>query len=164
MATNKIQKFQDITLVQYFLNGAIIGEEVPKNQPPAAMGWFDLAGLTLVFTSPAAATVTFAPSASSKYPSTLLAPGDVKAQIEAVMTGCTVLFIGGKITIVEKTPTSGVAIADTGTSNRRFGWDISNPTSSKVLVPPGVTPAAGQGQWTWAYSVNENYHTVYYWE
>jgi hypothetical protein len=163
MPTNHVQKFQDITLLQHFLNGGIIGSEMPKNQPPAAPGWYNITGLTLIFTSPSAATVTFINSSSPNYPPTLLQFADVKAQIQAALATVNVIAVGGRFAIIENTPTSGVAISAAGTSNGRFGFDVANPTAGKVLVPPGVTPGGGQGQWTWAYSVNENYHTLYYW-
>lgn len=163
MAINRLQKFQDIILLQHFLNGGIIGGEMPKNQPPAAPGWFGLVGLTLIFTEPTSNTVTFVASNSPNYPSDQLMLSDVKDQIQTVMTGLNVLSIGGRLAFVETTPTSGVAITAAGTANSIFGFDTANPTSNIVYVPPGVTPSGTQGQWTWAYSVNENYHTVYTW-
>src|SRR5271154_6751948 len=144
MSINKIQKFQDISLVQYFLNGAILGSEMPKNQPPGVPGWY-IVGLTLIFTSPAAHTVTFVASAGTLYPSDVLQLADVKSQIQAIMTGVNVLSINGRLTLIETTPTAGVAISASGTANSKFGFDNANATTGKVLVPPGVTPAGGQG-------------------
>jgi hypothetical protein len=173
MSTNKIYKFSDITQAQYFLNGAIFGGNVVPGSGSAAQGFggnpnnvgvgiSGLVGKTLIFTSPAAGTVTFTASSVSGNPDpNSLQPSDIKAQIEAVATGVRVSFWGGRLVIQEVTPTSGVAITSAGTANGILGFDTNQASTGKIYAPPGVSGGAVAPCWTWAYSTNDNGHVVY---
>lgn len=170
--TTRIYKFRDIAEAQYFLNGAIFGGSViPKpgagfgqggNPNNLFLGVSGLVGLTLIFSSPAAHTVTFTDSVQvgNPDPSTLM-PSDVKTQIETAVAAVNVSFWGGIIVIQEKTPTSGVAITGAGTANATLGFDPTIGNTGKVYAPPGSANPAVAPAWVWAYSTNDNGHTVY---
>lgn len=161
MSATKIYKFPDIVEMQYFLNGAIKCSPFPKNhQGPS--GFYGLIGKTLIFTSPAAGTVTFSAAADqADIDPNILQLQDIKAQVQAVMTGVVVTTVNGRLTFVEATPTSGVAITSAGTANSILGFDSANATVGKVYAAPGSASPAVAPAWVWAYSINENSHTVF---
>lgn len=155
MAVNKVYKFQTITELQYFLNGAVVGAIPPKNsQGPS--GWYNLVGKTLVI---GGTTVTFTVGVGPD--PALLQLSDVKAQVEAAVATVLVTTVEQKLTILQKTPTTGVTVHSTGTANTLLGFDISNDSVGKVFAPPGAASPIAAPSWTWAYSVNENMHVVY---
>jgi hypothetical protein len=173
MAKNLVYKFKLITDVADFLNGAVVGGQVAitggtGSATGVGVGISGLVGTTLIFVQPAVGTVTFAASSgaggSAASPNTNPDPNtllfmDIKAQIEAVMTGVTVKLDGeGRMVIVEKTSTNGVTINKTGTSNRLLGFDSAQNSVGKIYAPP---PSATPPCWTWAYTGNENSHIIY---
>lgn len=157
MSTNRVYKFTDINALQYFLNGAVFGSDIPS-QSGGASGWDGLVGKTLILAAPSG-TVTFTAGAG---PGGRLLFKDLKQQVEAVIPTALVTTLGGKLIIVEVTPSAGVTVDKDGTANSILGFDSAKDSAGKIYTPPGVT--AGTAQWTWAYSSNENVHVVYTWE
>jgi hypothetical protein len=185
MPANRVRKFLRLDDLQFFLNGAIVGGTFNKSQgggspAPLGIGLNGLVGLTLVFTSPVSATVTFGltnitygghygsadpastPPGTNPDPYTLIFK-DLKMQIEAAVTGVVVLTDADQhIVIVESTPASGVALSHTGTANAILGFSTTVDETGLVYKPASVSPAPPC--WVWAYSGNDNMHNVYTWE
>jgi hypothetical protein len=178
MAANRVRKFLRLDDVQFFLNGAIVGGSFNRSGvsgiggTPMPLGLVGLIGKTLVFTAPAI-TVTFTtadgvggsaePGVGTNPDKYTLFFKDIKLQIEAAAATLLVIADGDqKLIIVEKTPTSGVTLNKTGTANSVLGFDNQNPTAGKVYTPAEVNNAAPC--WVWAYSGNDNQHTIYTWE
>lgn len=158
---NKIYKFVDIVEAQYFLNGCVVGKG-PQRITQGPSGYFGLIGKTLIFTSPSAATVTFAAaSAESAIDPNILQLADIKAQIQAVIATVLVTTVNQKLAFIETTPLHGVAVSAAGTANSILGFDSGNATVGKFFAPPGAASPAVAPAWTWAYSVNENMHVIY---
>jgi len=105
MASLKLRKFRSAAELEFFLNGGIAGGT------PVLSGVTGLVGQGLIFTSPSA-TCTFTAGAD---PLTLTF-AEIKAQIEAQITGSRVIPVGleGRIGIIESTPTNGIALNSTG--------------------------------------------------
>lgn len=170
MAQTKIYKFSDIVEAQHFLNGGVLGARVvPINgSSPAGnagspnnlgLGIAGLVGKTLKFAAPSAVTVTFTASVATNNPDpTTLVLSDLKAQIEAAIATVKVFSIGGRIALIEVTPTGGIAIDKTGTASALLGFDTAVNTVGKVFAPP---PSATPPAWTWTYSTNDNTHVIY---
>lgn len=172
----RVYKFTDIFQVQTFLNGGIIAGALKGAQnggSPAGIGSgiYGLVGATLKFTSPSAVTVTFVASdgaggsADPALPVDQRNPNpqvltfkDIKAQIEAAIATVRVTSYEGRLVLTEVTPTSGVALDNTGTANALLGLDNAGSTTGKVYAPP---PSATPPCWTWAYSDGSNSHVVY---
>lgn len=91
-----IKKFRDLFEANTFLQGGIIGGQ--------CVNVGNLDGKTITFKSPAAATVTFSSPGGS------LSFAEIKAQIESAVAGLQVNQFGGRIVLVESTPSSGVEI------------------------------------------------------
>jgi hypothetical protein len=170
MAVTKIYKFKDIVEAQHFLNGGLLGARVVpmSGSAPAGLGGSPnnlglgiagLVGKTLIFVSPGTPTVTFTASAAAGNPDpNTLMLSDLKTQIEAANAAVKVLAIDGRLALIEVTPTGGVAINKTGTANALLGFDSAVNTVGKVYAPP---PSATPPAWTWAYTTNDNGHTIY---
>lgn len=175
MAINRLRKFRRIDDVLNFLNGGIVGGPVNKvtggSSSPIA-GVSGLVGKTLIFSSPSAATVTFAvssgaggsanPPGTNPDPYTLLFK-DIKAQIEAVLATvhCTT-NAEGQLVITEVTPSAGVAVTGAGTANTLLGFDSAQATSGKLYSPVEVSNTAPC--WVWAESGNDNMTSIFTWE
>lgn len=131
MAQFKTYKFSDIARLQQFLNGGLRTGSDPR------AGFNGLVGKTLIFTQPTSATVTFTAGAASYDFLTFL---EVKAKIEAAVTGLKVLQDGADLVFIEATPSNGVTITG-GTAAELMG--IKPTETSKVFkYPDGVTAAA----------------------
>jgi hypothetical protein len=183
MAANKIRKFRRIEEAMAFLNGAVVGGGINKGTSggsvPAAnmVGIPGLVGTTLIFTEPASHTVTFAtcgsgtggsadpttsPPGTNPDPHTLMFK-DIKAQVEAVMTGIYVLLTPDQqLLFIEKTPTDGITISKTGTANALLGLDDDADSVGVIYTPAAVSNSPPC--WTWAYSGNDNMHDLFTWE
>ncbi|MHB8815791.1 MAG: hypothetical protein ACYDAE_21370 [Steroidobacteraceae bacterium] len=179
MPANKFYKFRRIEDVLNFLNGGIVGGSTNRSNagggvPAGNMnGIYGLVGKTLIFTSPAAATVTFvaasgaggsaAPPGTNPDPNTLMFK-DIAAQIAAALPTVKVtLTPDQQLCILETTPAMGVAIAAAGTANSLLGFDTSAATIGK-LYPPAAVAGGATPCWTWSYSGNDNMHDIYTWE
>lgn len=123
-------KKENIEEAQVFLDGGIIG----ANAGPGIEGLVDK---TLVFTSPALATITFILGAGSN--PYKLSFAEIKSQIEAGIPSVRVFSIGGKLVLVEVTPTNGVAISASGTANALLGFD-QLAFGGRVIGPQGASP------------------------
>lgn len=157
MSVNRVYKFQDIGEVQAFLNGGLIGGDVKS-------GVLGLVGTRLTFSQPSFyvdfAAVTPAPDTRDAYK---LLFADIKAQVEAANNAILVTQLGGKIVLIEKTPTNGISLSSNDeVAKALLGFDRNNARIGKVYSPPNVTGAAQN--WMWAYSVNESTHVIYTWE
>lgn len=179
MPANKFYKFRRIEDVLNFLNGGIVGGSTNRGTfggsvPAGNMnGIAGLVGKTLIFTSPAAVTVTFADASgvggSAHSPGTnpdknTLMFKDIAAQIVAALATVRVgLTPDQQLLIIETTPSSGVAISDAGTANSLLGFDTNAATVGKVY-PPAAVAGGATPCWVWSYSGNDNMHDVYTWE
>jgi hypothetical protein len=173
MAVNRLYKFRRIEDVTAFLNGGVTGGSVNRAQgggTPANLtaGINGLVGRTLKFTSPVVATVTFGVAASATPPGTNPDPytllfKDIKAQIEAAVPSVLALLDAEqRLVLIEATPSSGVTVEKSGTSNSLLGFDDDRDTVGKLYKPSAVNNTAPC--WTWSYSGNDNMHNVYTWE
>jgi len=153
----KIYKFSDMIEAQYFLNGGIIGVDVSQ-------GIYGLVGQALTFSSPAVFTVNFVaavPNPAGRDPYKLLLV-DIKAQIEAANPDISVQSIGGRIVLIEKLPSLGVAFDGTVQFSKTVLGLDNGVTVGKVYHPAGIS--GGPPNYTWVYSVNEGTHVVVTWE
>ena len=133
-----LRSFSDLVEANIFLQGGIIGGKSlrsavsPADSPGVNEGLYRLHATTLIFSSPAAETVTFAATpATVQVPMTVQ---EVKTQIEAQTTGVLVRFTrNGRLILIESTPSSsGVAITDAGTGNEILGF--GNQASIGVFI------------------------------
>jgi hypothetical protein len=181
MPANRVRKFLRLDDLQFFLNGGIVGGTFNKSQgggspAPLGIGLNGLVGKTVVFTSPSAVTVTFGlssgtyggvpgsnvPPGTNPDPNTLIFQ-DIKAQIQAAIPAVLVAAdADGHLVFVEVTPASGVALSNTGTANGILGFSSTGADVGKFYSPAAVsvTPPC----WVWAYSGNDNQHTIFTWE
>lgn len=160
MAVTRIHKFSDINEAEIFLNGGLILGELAGAPGGLAGGIYGLVGKTLKFTSPAVHTVTFVGSTpSTNNPdAAVLGLADIKAQIEAVMTTLLVRSFGRRLVLIEATPSAGVTIDKTGTSNAILGAFTGADMVGKVYAPP---PSATPPCWVWASVDGNNAHVLY---
>lgn len=147
MAQFKTYKFADILKLQQFLNGGLHTGSDPRK------GFDGIVGKTLVFTQPAAATVTFA-AGSAKY--NFLTFSEVKSQVEAAVAGIEVLQDGAELVFIETSPTNGVSITG-GTAASLMG--IKPNETSKVFKYPDGASAATVPHWVTTYPV-DGYHVL----
>jgi hypothetical protein len=168
MAKVQVYKFRELDEIDLFLSGGVVGGDVSSWGSAIAAGGAVLkdapvlAGLTLIFTQPAAHTVTFVAGADTFG---RLQFSELKAQIEAVMTTVVVRMLEGKLVIVESTPTNGVTITKSGTANKALGFDQTKAdTVGKVYGSPYAAAPAVPPYFLMAYSTNDNMHVVYTFE
>ena len=176
MPSNKLYKFKRIEDVTNFLNGGVVGACINQSHTSGSPGNFPgvngLVGKTLIFTLPASVTVTFTVSntgsGSGVSPGTnpnpqVLLFKDIKAQIEAVVTGA-VVFLNAdqQLVIIESTPSGGVSVAKTGTANSILGFNAVAATVGKVYSPSVVSPSPPC--WTWANIDVGGMHSIHTWE
>jgi hypothetical protein len=133
MSKVTLVKKESIEEAQVFLNGGLIGGD-------ASQGIEGLIGKTLIFTAPAAGTVTFALGSGSN--PWKLSFKEIKQQIEAAvgLSGLNVSSIRGALVIQEDTTTSGVAITGAGTANAILGFDSAGQTGRVINAPGGAAP------------------------
>jgi len=149
----KIHKFRDITEVQNFLNGGLLGTNVSK-------GVVGLVGLQLTFTSPVG-VVTFAPGAGPD-PS-VLSFKDIKTQVEAAVAGVRVYQIGGQIAFIDKADpiATPIALAAGDDAKKLFGFPTDGPVAGRIIndansvVPP---------RFEWWNNTNDGVHAIMVWE
>jgi len=167
MSNWKVHKFREITEMNTFFAGGIIGGndiswfgQSIAGQGGGAKDAPVLAGLTLIFTQPSAHTVTFVTGAD---PYGRLQFSEIKSQIAAGVAGLTINAFAGRLVLVETTPTNGVTITSAGTANSVFGFDTNASTVGKIYGTPfGSTPTAPYVGM--AYSSNDNMHVVWTYE
>ena len=148
MANWKVHKFRELTEMNIFLSGGLIGgndisyfgSSISGAEGGGAHDAPVLAGLTLIFTQPASHTVTFVAGVD---PQGRLQFSEIKTQIQAVMTGVVVSLYQGKLSLVESTQTNGVTLTAAGTANSIFGFSTNASTVGKIYGTPfGSAPAA----------------------
>lgn len=128
MARSRVVKFEDINLLEAFLNGGIVGSADLNKLP-------DLTGKQLKFTSPVAVTVTLpAPADPNQY-----RLSDLVTAITGAVAGVTVRQFCGRLVIVETSPSSGVAL-DADSANALsalplLGWSKAVAVVGKVYKP-----------------------------
>jgi len=184
MAQNKVYKFPTIDVLTAFLNGAVFGNNgrIGANagggfaHTPNTPGFPGLVGTTLTLVGPGpAGTVTFVAanvgSGSSVTPGTNPDPynlllKDVKAQIEAAISGVTVSMAAGFFQIIETTPTHGVTVQGgmgaANSANGPLGFDGNNNSVGKLYSPVEVSPTPPC--WVWSDTDNNGTNVVYTWE
>jgi hypothetical protein len=150
--TIRIYKFRDITEMEHFLNGGILGGPscpVFDGQP----GIPGLVGQTLTFTAPAGA-VTFVAGQFGDYLRFL----DIKSQIEAVLTTLSVVSVNGNVGFVAKNASYGVALSgNTEIAKAILGFAYDKAAAGKVYgADPATAPAMVE-----AYAANDGSHTVF---
>lgn len=158
---NKIYKFPNIYELQNFLNGGLMGKELGGTP----QGWYGLVGLTLKFVGPGpTGSVTFTPSVNPLNTDPYcLQLQDIQTQVSTVVDTIRVGSVNGRILFIEVTPTNGVSVDSVGggsTANTALGLDSAGAVG-KVYAGPGTATPAVAPAWLWAYSVNENSHTLF---
>lgn len=143
-------KFRDLTEMNLFLSGGLLAGSRLGADLQSTNQVVGLTGKTLIFTAPAAVTVTFTAGANPNY-HTLQ---EVRAQIVAAVGALSPFFYDNRLALVETTPTSGVAVTNAGTANAILGF--SNTSAGRVYNPAGgAAPAFVQ-----AYTTPDNQHCV----
>lgn len=155
MARSRIVKFEDINLLEAFLNGGILSSADLNNLP-------DLSGKQLKFTLPSVVTVTLPdPTDPAKY-----RLADLVAGITSALPGLTVRQFCGKLIIVETSPTAGVALAADGANAlsalHLLGWSKTQAVVGKVYKPTIL--GGGAPYVINTYSVNETTHVAHVYE
>jgi len=140
MAQFKVYKFADIQKLEQFLNGGLRAGADPRK------GFSGLVGKTLIFTLPAAVTVTFTQGAE-KF--NFLTFPEVKAQIEAAVGAPKVLQDGDSMVFIESSPSAGVSITG-GTGLDVLG--LKGTETSKVYSFPDGAAAAVVPPWVHTYT------------
>lgn len=131
-----VRELQDITEVNALLQGGIIGgkslhsAQSPAGSPHVNEGIYNLHGKTLIFTSPASETVTFASTNSiEQEPMTLQ---QISTQIEAQTTGVEVRWTKDRrLILIETIPSNGVTVTNAGTANALLGFGTGVNSSGK---------------------------------
>lgn len=132
MSKLTLLKAETFALGQMLLDGALVGTQVDR-------GIRGLRGKTLIFTQPAAATVTFTGSTTSGDPD-LWTLKDIKTLAEAAIAGLKVMNCEGRIVFIESTPANGVALTGAGTANTLFGFDGAASLAGRVINPQDGAP------------------------
>jgi hypothetical protein len=125
MPSFKFRKFQTVDEANLFVNGGIVGGK-------SLIGYQGgLVGAVLTFTTPNVA-VTFTTGALAG----TLTFAEIKAQIEAASALLSVIPVGeGRIGIVEKAPSAGVVLADTGAATKTaLGFPADAAVTGKVYT------------------------------
>lgn len=164
MASVKYYKFRELDEIDLFLSGAVFGTDLSAWGKAIAAGGDTLkpapalVGLTLIFTEPTAATVTFTAGADTFG---RLQFSELKAQIEGAVAGTLVRQFEGRLVIVESSPNHGVTITKSGTANQALGFDKTNAdTVGKVYGSPYAATPPTPPYFMMGYSVNDNMHVV----
>jgi len=139
-----VTKHRSITEMQFKLQGGIIGGR-QLSQP-----FFPVAGLTLVFTTPAA-TCTFVAGASPQG----LTFAEIKTQIQAAIANTAVQTIELALG-VRPTNGIGVVLGATGTANSFFGFSTSSAQTGKFIHSDETTVP----YFIIAYPTNDGAHVV----
>lgn len=155
MARSRIVKFDDINLLEAFLNGGVVAGADLNKLP-------DLTGKQLKFTSPAAVTVTLpAPADGTTY-----RLSDIAAALTAAVAGLSVRSFCGRLVLVETTPSGGVALSADGANPLSalplLGWGKASGVSGKVYKPTVL--GGGAPYVISTYSVNETTHVAHVYE
>jgi hypothetical protein len=150
LVTRKFNHLEDLNI--FLAGGLISGADVVGGQE-GVYGIPGLIGLTLKFTQPATATVTFI--AGTGTDPSRLTYADLKAQIEGAVTGLSVQQLNRKLVFIESTPTNGVTIDHTGTATKLLGFDQNHDTVGKKYGPVSTTAPCLQ-----SYSVDDHTHLV----
>ncbi len=150
----RVRKFATVIELEHFLQGGVVGGEVPRDNR-----YYGLIGLDLVFTAPAAFTVTFVAGAAGAQGG--LSFKEVHDQIEAVNAGIRVLQLSSpaRIAIRQKVPATGAGggVSFTGTARAALGFGANNTIVGKVYGPPFGTPTA---PYVVALSSDANQHVI----
>ncbi len=136
MAVLRVRKFRDITELELFLQGAVIGKQVGEYIP-------NIVGKTLVFTQPTNTTFTFVAGTDVvKTDSKGLSRKEVKAQLEAGVAGLTVKFLEGRLVLIQTSPTAGQGVNINGGSARDEIGLAENATTTGTVYndPAGAAP------------------------
>ena len=138
----KFHKFPSLFAAEHHMNGGIsagLDLRTSYGLPEHGPGFYNLVGKTLIFTQPTPVTVTFVAGSIPGF----LKLAEVLAQIRAAVAGTTVSIPeGGRLHIVETTPTNGVSITGAGTANSILGFSTGSATTGRVYgADPTVEPA-----------------------
>jgi len=120
----RLNRFTHAQAAQLFCNGALpLG---PRKST------YPLAGLTLDFTVPEVATVTFSSDASNR-PLTF---EEMRAQIEAAVVTVQVIPVGQDVYLVERTPSKGITITNSADARAALGLSKAGVSVSSQLIYP----------------------------
>lgn len=125
----RVRKFTNLEELNLFLRGGLIGGT-------RLVQVYDIGGKTLKFTSPSVTTVTFTA------PNGFLTLKEIFTQIKAQMATVNPGQIDGRLTLIEATPTSGVALAADGTGHVLLGFPEAIVTGRVHTAPGGTAPSA----------------------
>ena len=148
-----IHKFRDITEVQNYLNGGLLGTDISK-------GVTGLVGTTLTFTSPAGA-VTFVEGANSGHTLLFL---DIKTQLETAIAAIRVYQIGGQIAFLHSaSPVTLPVVLAAGVSPAKYllGFDDTASTAGRIIKD---SASATGPRLFWWNTTNDGSHAIMIWE
>lgn len=156
MASIRTRKFSEVSEVDIFLNGGVIGGVDIVAGAEGNYGINGLVGKTLKFSQPSTATVTFAASTDPNNPNpNRLTFKDIKSQIEAAIAAVSVQQHARRLVLIEVTPANGVTIDKTGTGTKLLGFDANHDTVGKKYGPISTTAPCLQ-----AYGCYNDLHIV----
>jgi len=132
MAVLRVRKITTINRVELFLQGAIFGGNDLRGQVAG------LVGNTITFAKPAAASCAFVAGANAGY----LTAAEIKAQLEAAITGLKVKFLEGRIVLIETSPSGGVQLGGgVQIAKTLLGFAKNSTEAGRVYNPPdGAAP------------------------
>jgi hypothetical protein len=131
----RIREFQNGYDTELFLRGGIRGGKKVVNASGLVQ---NLHSKTLIFNTPSA-TVTFDESAGVAGIGGGLTCQEIAAQIVAVASGLSIGFRDGTLSIVETSPSAGVALDAAGTANAPFGFSGATDSVGVVIAVKGGT-------------------------
>jgi hypothetical protein len=150
----RVRKFGTIDELELFLQGGIIStRKIPDR-------YSGVVGKTLIFTQPTSATATFTTVNNQVDPSSLSFQ-EVKAQLEAAITGLTVKQRGGALVLIQTTPTVGGGVTITGGTGRsELGLGENSTEAGKVYDTPNGSAAPTVPYVVNAYMSSDNSHVL----
>lgn len=155
MAKSRIVKFEDINLLESFLNGGVVASADLSKLP-------NLDGKQLKFTSPVAVTVTLPPPADGR----TYRLSDLVAALTGAVAGLSVRSFCGRLVLIESSPSAGVALAADGANDLSalplLGWGKASGVVGKVYKPTVL--GGGAPYVISTYSVNETTHVAHVYE
>lgn len=133
----RTREFNTLKEAELFFQGAIRGG---KKLVDGSGRVFNLHDKTLIFTAPAAVTVTFDEDTGDAKSNGLgegLTLKQIRNQIVDGVAALSPFFLDQILNLVETTPTNGVAITAAGTANKLLGFSGASATVGTIINAPG---------------------------